>query len=172
MPTAAWVCALIALLNAFAWSLIVPPFQGKDEADHYAYVAELVESGTLPEHGAIYKLNNSYSPGELSVLLALHYPEVVHSPQTPTITTAAEQQKVMSAATEGASLKGIGEAGVATSEPPLYYAIEAVPFVVGRGNVLVQLQLMRLLGAFFGAITALLTGHAYATSAQRGCPPP
>ena len=32
-PAAAWLCALVAVLNATAWSLIVPIFQGGDERD-------------------------------------------------------------------------------------------------------------------------------------------
>jgi 4-amino-4-deoxy-L-arabinose transferase-like glycosyltransferase len=57
----------------------------------------------------------------------------------------------------GDSLKSPGEAGIATSEPPLYYALQTVPYALGRGNMLVQLQLMRLFGVLLGAITALLT---------------
>jgi hypothetical protein len=49
VPKVAWMCALIAFLNATAWALIVPPFQGKDETDHFAYVVQLAENGSLPE---------------------------------------------------------------------------------------------------------------------------
>ena len=48
VPRAAWMCALIAFLNATAWSLITPPFQGRDEVDHFAYVAQLAETGRCP----------------------------------------------------------------------------------------------------------------------------
>ncbi|HXC23770.1 MAG TPA: hypothetical protein VNU28_04225, partial [Solirubrobacteraceae bacterium] len=41
IPRAAWVCALIAFLNAACWSLVTPPFQVTDEPDHVAYVQEL-----------------------------------------------------------------------------------------------------------------------------------
>ena len=34
VPAAAWACALIALANGLAWSLIVPPFQVPDENAH------------------------------------------------------------------------------------------------------------------------------------------
>ena len=46
------MCALVAFLNATAWALIVPPFQGKDETDHFAYVEQLAENGSLPEDEA------------------------------------------------------------------------------------------------------------------------
>jgi 4-amino-4-deoxy-L-arabinose transferase-like glycosyltransferase len=154
LPTAAWICALIALLNACAWSLIVPPFQGKDEADHFAYVEQVVENGSLPENGG---LNGTYSPEETLVLAGLHYTEVAHSPQTPSISTVAEERTLTEDLHAGQSLTGSGEAGVATPEPPLYYLLQIVPYELGRGNMLTQLQLMRLVSALFGAMTAMLT---------------
>ena len=153
VPTAAWVCALVALLNATAWSIIVPPFQGRDEVDHYAYVEQLVEGGTLPhEPEGFY----SYSPGESHVMEALHYAEVRFTPFTPSISTAAQQAALESAASSGASLESNGTAGGASSAPPLYYALETIPYSLGAGNPLVQLQLMRLLSVLLGAITAML----------------
>ena len=148
IPTAAWVCALIAFLNASAWALIVPPFQGKDEVDHFAYVEQLAESGTLPENG---NENGKYSPQESLVLQGLHFPEIAHSPQTPAISTHEEQQILNEDVHAGESLQGSGEAGVATPEPPLYYVLQIVPYELARGNILTQLQLMRLVGALFGA---------------------
>ncbi len=154
VPTAAWVCALIALLNASAWSLIVPPFEGKDEADHFAYVVDLVENHVLPEGG---NEDGVYSAQQNLVLEALHYPSMVHSPQTPAISSLAEQRALTRDLSAGESTLGSGEAGIATAEPPLYYAIQAIPYVIAKGNILDQLQLMRLVGALFAAITVLCT---------------
>jgi hypothetical protein len=154
VPKLAWMCALIAFLNASAWSLLVPPFQGKDEADHFAYVEQIAENGTLPEKGSE---NAKYSAEETLVLEALNYYGVAHSPQTPAVYSPAQQRALAKDVHAGASLAGTGEAGVATSEPPLYYAIQTIPYFLGHGNILTQLQLMRLLGALFGAATALLT---------------
>ena len=154
VPAAALMCALIAFLNACAWSLMVPPFQGKDEVEHFTYVEQLAEEGTLPENG---HANGTYSPEVSLVLGGLHYPAVTHSPQTPAISSVAEQRTLSEAVNAGASLHGSGEAGVATSEPPLYYAIQTIPYFIGAGNVLTQLQLMRLVGALFAAATVLFT---------------
>ncbi len=152
VPTAAWMCVLIAFLNASAWALIVPPFQGKDEADHFAYVAQLAENGALPKNG---KENGTYSPEQTLVLEGVHYLEVTHSPRAPAISSMAEQRTLTKDVHAGDSLQGSGEAGIATSEPPLYYAIQTIPYALARGNILAQLQLMRLVGALFGALTAL-----------------
>ncbi len=144
----------IAVLNSVAWSLITPPFQGKDEVDHYAYVAQLAENGALPEGGGE---ENEYSPEQLRVMTALGYYDVRFSLSTPTITSVAEQRELGEYLDAGASTAGKGGAGIATSEPPLFYALEVVPYALGGGDVLVKLQLMRLLGALFAAITALFT---------------
>ena len=154
VPTAAWMCALVAFLNASAWSLIVPPFQGRDEEAHFAYVEQLAEDRVLPEGG---RENGTYSPKEMLVLEGLHFWDTVRWPQTPAISSEAEQRALMSDVHADASLRGSGEAGAASSEPPLYYALETIPYALGSGNMLTQLQLMRLLGALFGAATALLT---------------
>lgn len=153
VPMAAWICALVALLNATAWSIITPPFQGRDEVDHYAYVEQLVEGGSLPHEPTLYY---SYSPGESDVMEALHYSEVRFTPYTPSISSPAQQAALERVASSGASLKGNGTAGGASSAPPLFYALQTIPFALGAPNPLVQLQLMRLLSALLGAITAML----------------
>jgi hypothetical protein len=153
VPAAAWMCALIALLNAAAWSIITPPFQGKDEVDHFAYVEQLAENGALPENGSG---SSSYSPQETLLLKGLHYYEIRFSPAVPTISSAAEQRTLSEDLNAGASREGSGYVGVAASEPPLYYVLQVIPYALGSGNMLAQLQLMRLLGALFGGITALL----------------
>jgi Predicted membrane protein (DUF2142) len=153
VPTAAWICALIALLNATAWSIITPPFQGRDEVDHYAYVEHLAEKGTLPQEPTGL---STYSPGELGVITALHYGEVRFTSYTPSISSAAQQTQLAHAASSGAALTGPETAGGASSAPPLYYALQTIPFGLGGSNPLIQLQLMRLLSALLGAITVLL----------------
>jgi predicted membrane protein DUF2142 len=152
IPTAAWACALVAFLNASAWALIIPPFQGKDENAHFAYVEQLAENGTLPSSGA-----EAFPVQEELVMQGLHAGQVSFSPQVPAISSLAEQRTLTLDVHAGASTAGTGAAGIATPEPPLYYALQVIPYELGRGNILVQLQLMRLVGSVLGALTALLT---------------
>jgi 4-amino-4-deoxy-L-arabinose transferase-like glycosyltransferase len=154
VPAAAWMCALIAFLNGAAWSIITPPFQGRDEPAHFAYVQLLAETGTLPRSATEH---SGFSPEEALVLEGLHQYEVKLAPQNPAISSTSEQRALTQDVNEGLSPVGSGKAGVATSEPPLYYAIEAVPYAMGAGNTLAALELMRLAGALLAAITALLT---------------
>jgi 4-amino-4-deoxy-L-arabinose transferase-like glycosyltransferase len=156
VPSVGWVCALIALLNAFAWSIITPPLQGKDEVDHFAYVAHLAQKGTLPEGGS--GEETEYSPQQLLVMEGIHYYEVRFSPQTPALTSDAQQKTLMEYVAAGRAVENATEgAGIATTEPPLYYALQVIPYELGGSNMLTQVQLMRLLGVLFGAMTALLT---------------
>jgi Predicted membrane protein (DUF2142) len=154
VPTAAWVCALIALLNACAWSIITPLFQGKDEIDHFAYVARLAEAHALPE-----KENGEepYSTEERQLMSALHYYEVRFTPFRPSLSSTAEQHALAEEAAAGGSLKTTGEAGRVTTEAPLYYAIEVIPYYLGGANPLTKLELMRLFGGLFAALTALFS---------------
>jgi hypothetical protein len=152
VPAAAWTCALIALLNAAAWSVITPPFQGKDEVDHFSYIAQLAERGTLPHETS----GGEYPPHEALAMRALHYYGVRFTPAAHTISTAAEQRAVNEAIHAAVPPTASGNAGVATPEPPLYYALASIPYALGGGNVLTQLQLIRLLGALLAALTALL----------------
>jgi 4-amino-4-deoxy-L-arabinose transferase-like glycosyltransferase len=152
LPTAAWVCALVALMNAVCWSIVTPPFQSPDEPDHFAYVKQLAETGALPTSNS-----QRLSGEELETLLGLHAFRVRLRPQLHTIATNREQSKLeytLALATGGRP--GSPAAGVATAQPPLYYALESIPYLLAEhGNELARLQLMRLLSALFAGLTAI-----------------
>ncbi len=153
IPVAAWLCALLACLNAVCWSLITPPFQGLDEPDHFAYVQELYGAMRLPSSDG-----KAYSPEESAVLAGLRYQEVRQFPETAAISSPAEQRVLAHDLALPLSQRGEGDAGVAASEPPLYYALETIPYALGSdGNELDRLELMRLLSASMAAITALFS---------------
>jgi hypothetical protein len=155
VPRAAWICALIALLNATAWSIITPPFQGKDEIDNFSYVEYLSVAGKLPEKAHL-SGEEPYSQKLNLVTEGLHYYQVRFTPFEHSLTTNAEQKILSQDVAKAPSLEGYGEAGRVANETPGFYALESVPFAVGGGNVLVKLQLMRVLAALLGALTAML----------------
>jgi hypothetical protein len=156
VPRVAWMCALIALLNATVWSIITPPFQGKDEIDNYSYVEYISVAGKLPEKAHL-SGEEPYSRKLTQVMEGLHYFQVRFTPYESSLSTKAEQKALTEDVSKAASLEGYGEAGRVTTEPPGYYALAAIPYALGGSNILVKLQLMRLLGALLAAITALLT---------------
>jgi hypothetical protein len=151
VPAAGWACMLIALVNAACWSFITPPFQVPDEPAHFAYVQQLAETASLPSSSA-----ETYSPEEMAVLQGLRQEEVKQSPQTLSLSSPAEESNLQRVLSTPASANNSGRAGVAASEPPLYYALETIPYGLGSGGTLLdRLQLMRLLSALMAGLTAL-----------------
>jgi len=153
VPLAAWMCALVACLNAVSWSFITPPFESPDENDHFAYIKQLAETGTLPASGA-----ETYSQEETFALGALHAGQIRLHPATPAIFSTTEQEAIEKGleAFSSSSEKGSPAAGVAQAEPPLYYALASIPYELGSsGTLLDRLQLVRLYSALLGGLTAL-----------------
>jgi hypothetical protein len=153
VPRAAWICALVACLNAACWSIVTPPFQVPDEPAHFAYVKQLAETGHLPSS------NLELSSGEeFSALVALRFYRVQFQPQHHTIASHAEQNQLqhdLVVASQN-SAPGSADAGVAKSQPPLYYALQAIPYTLAQsGTLLDRLQLMRLLSALMAGLTAM-----------------
>jgi 4-amino-4-deoxy-L-arabinose transferase-like glycosyltransferase len=154
VPKAAWACALVALANGVAWSLIVPPFQVPDENAHYAYVQQVAERGTLPRH---IDPEGLFSPREDQLLGALLTYGVVGHRDNPAPETEVQQQVIDAIAKQNLSARGSGDVLTATSNPPLYYALQAIPYkLTPGGKVLDKLAAMRLLSALMGAVTVLL----------------
>jgi 4-amino-4-deoxy-L-arabinose transferase-like glycosyltransferase len=145
------VCALVAFLNAASWSVVSPPFEVPDEPSHFAYVQHLAETGHLPTGGG-----EVFPSAEKAVLNALHYSSIRFNPSQGTISSPAEQRTLEHALAAPLSRTGSAQAGVATAQPPLYYALETIPYkLASPGTLLDQLASMRLLSALMGGLTAL-----------------
>jgi hypothetical protein len=153
LPRAAWICALIACLNAICWSVLTPPFQVPDEPAHFAYVQQIAETGTLPTPAG----NPNYaSQEELVALRDLHQAQVRWYPEKHPVDTQAQQRRLQEDLAQPLGRTGAGGAGVATSQPPLYYALATIPYGLGSGGTLLdRLELMRLLSALMAGLTAL-----------------
>ena len=152
VPRAAWVCALVAFLNAACWSVISPPFENPDEPSHFAYVERLAQTGKLPASSA-----ESFPRAEYTVLSDLHYSQVRYHSEQGTISTEAEQRQLeRDLAKPLARSDEEGATGVSASQPPLYYALETIPYgLASVGSLLDQVALMRLFSALMGGLTAL-----------------
>jgi 4-amino-4-deoxy-L-arabinose transferase-like glycosyltransferase len=151
VPRAAWACALVASLNAACWSIVSPPFEVPDEPSHFAYVQHLAETGHLPSGNG-----ETFPHAERAVLNDLLYSNVRFDPSVDTISSPSEQRRLERTLAAPLSRTDSAQAGVATAQPPLYYALETVPYKLGSpGTLLDQLALMRLLSALMGGLTAL-----------------
>lgn len=150
IPRAAWICAVVACLNAICWSILTPPFQVPDEPSHFAYVKQLAETGSPPTSNV--KIT---SVEEINALDALHYYNVRQQPHS-TIASQFEQTELERGLATGPRDIGSAGSGVSESEPPLYYALETIPYDLGSsGTVLDRLQLMRLLSTLFAGMAGL-----------------
>lgn len=151
IPRAAWLCAVVACLNAVCWSILTPPFQVTDEPSHFAYVQQLAENVKLPNES-----KGGLSPEEETVVSDLHQYEIREAPETHAISTAAEQQRVQEDLARHLSRHGSGNVGGAHSDPPLYYLLETIPYgLLSGGTLLDQLEAMRLFSALMAGLSAL-----------------
>lgn len=152
IPRVAWACALVGLLNAVAWSLLTPPFQVPDEIAHFAYVQQVAERGTLPQTHPM----TVYSPEQQAAMDGIQFSAILGQLGNRPIWTDVQDRRLGRTLATGLRRTGNGDAAVATPQPPLYYAVEAVPYWVGRGgNVLTRLSLMRLVSCLLAAVTVL-----------------
>ncbi len=151
IPRAGRVCFLIALINAAIWGVVVPPFQVPDEISHFGYAQYFAQTGKAPPQGPVAQ----YSPQEQTALENLFFFEVVGHAGERGIFTSSEDHSLRSALA-GKSPVGEGGGSAVTNQPPLYYALEAIPYWLSPSHeILNRLALMRLLSALMAACTVL-----------------
>jgi 4-amino-4-deoxy-L-arabinose transferase-like glycosyltransferase len=153
IPRAAYLCALVGVMNALVWSVITPPFEVPDENAHYAYVAQLAETASLPRYRATYV---GLSPAEDAILADTKAFQIPGESANPAPLTQTEQRAIEATEAAHLSARGSGDALSASANPPLYYLLEVVPYELSpSGTVLDRLALMRALSAIFAGLTVL-----------------
>jgi 4-amino-4-deoxy-L-arabinose transferase-like glycosyltransferase len=151
LPRGALVCGLMAFLNAGAWSLLVPPFHVPDETAHVAYVQHFAETGRLPKFDAAAP---QYSAEERDILVALSFYPVIGNPRDRPIWSASQDRELNRVVSASADRAGTGSVGPPSTNPPLYYVLEAVPYWISPSSSLLnRLVLMRLMSALMAAAT-------------------
>ncbi|HTX33298.1 MAG TPA: DUF2142 domain-containing protein [Solirubrobacteraceae bacterium] len=152
IPRAGRMCFLVALVNSVVWGLIVPPFHVPDENAHFSYAQYLAETGKPPPEGA----GAPYSAQENTALAALSFFAVIGDPQMRGVITPTENRTLQAELRQRLSPLSGGGSTSTTNEPPLYYALAAVPYWISPShNILGRLAFMRLLSALLAAGTAL-----------------
>jgi 4-amino-4-deoxy-L-arabinose transferase-like glycosyltransferase len=146
------VCFLIAFVNTAIWGVIVPPFQVPDEIAHFGYAQYLAETGKPPPQGS----GAQYSLQEEVALERLFFYSVIGRPQMRGILTPEDDHALRTALATHPSPVGQGGVSAVTNQPPLYYALEAIPYWLSPSHdILARLALMRLLSALLAAGTVL-----------------
>ena len=153
IPSAGWICALVAALSAMVWSLIVPTFQVVDEPAHVAYVQYLAEAGRPPsgERGP-----QARSDEQNALMRALRYKQVEFRPDNRPLITPRAEDRLERTLDEDASRRGEGGYTRAAGNPPLYYVLGAAAYRASPSTDLVdRIQVMRLVSALLAALTVL-----------------
>ncbi|HXB16058.1 MAG TPA: hypothetical protein VNV44_09990 [Solirubrobacteraceae bacterium] len=135
----------------------LPAFQGPDEAGHFAYVQRLAESGHLPS-ATTGPTPTSTAVHELLTQLNLQ-PLIGDLSARPAWSRADLERwvKIENALPPGSSSNGEGPNPIAKN-PPLYYALMAIPYRVFSGMPLLKrIFVLRLFNAICYLVTILLT---------------
>jgi 4-amino-4-deoxy-L-arabinose transferase-like glycosyltransferase len=149
VPRAAWLCALIAFLNATAWALTTPAMLVPDEPAHVYYVQQLAETGQVPKAEG----SDAISPQNEAIRVYSHLDDIVFGPTGRPAWTPEEAQ-AMEQLVHGSSPKGGGGSAGVGLYPPLYYATLVVPYAVTNavGGSLIEGQFaMRIVSALYAA---------------------
>jgi hypothetical protein len=150
---AQWLVAAVAVANALAWSLVTPVFLVPDEISHVAYVQQVAETGSPP----VPREPAAFSPELRAAMAAVRSGTTTRTVWRAKVWTDAEQRRIDRLLDRPLRQVGNGSAGDVDPEPPLYYALQALPYRVGESGTLVtRVALMRLVSALLAGATALL----------------
>jgi len=143
------VCVAVAVLNAVAWAVITPTFQVPDELVHVGYVQYLAETGDLPTPTSV---TGTIASEEIAVGAAVI---PFSTAAKPTWSSAADKraERELQRPMDRTERKS---GGYVASNPPLYYALAAIPYRVAESASLYdRILAMRLLSAFFAGLLAV-----------------
>ena len=150
---------LVALVEVLAWSVVTAPFQGPDEAAHYAYAQYLGETGHKPSYGGGGGIVSRETDGLFSGfnLYTLKRQAAARPFWTKSELHAWQHyERTLSSSDRG---NGSGPNSVAKN-PPLYYALEAIPYKLTTAlgaAPFTRLFWMRMVNALLFLATVWLT---------------
>jgi hypothetical protein len=146
--------AAVAVLNAGAWSLITPPFEVPDEAAHVAYVQSLAETGRAPARPPALTVSRE----QAAAMADSGYGTATGWTYRAAVWSRRQEGRLAVDQARHLSRRQTIPAGEAEPEPPLYYALQAIPYRVAHAAPLLdRIMLMRLCSALLAGATALLS---------------
>jgi hypothetical protein len=147
-PRAALTIAIVASLNAAAWSFITPPFQVPDEVAHVAYVQSIAETGAPPADPRV----AAVSPEQMTAMDDTAFGTLHAAAWSP-----LQQRRIALDGRQPLSRRATIPFAEGEPEPPLFYTLQAIPYRAAAGAPLLdRMILMRLLSAGLAGATALL----------------
>ncbi|HEX7292239.1 MAG TPA: DUF2142 domain-containing protein [Conexibacter sp.] len=164
----ALLLAVTAVIGS-AWALVLPPLQGPDEAEHFAYVQHLAETGSPPSSSA-FTGAGTYATEELRALDQLGLRAMLANPYARPMWGAADARdwtRFEHALPPNARSDGEG-ANFAAKNPPLYYVYEAVAYRLSPDTSLFgRLLAARLASVLLLVATVALTWVAISELTRR-----
>src|SRR5947209_2943854 len=147
IPLACWVCMAVAALNGLVWNVLTPAFQVPDEPVQVGYTQYLAETGKLPRPLTPY-FNGSVE--ENDVVAGVGFSTLAKADWSP-LRSASLVRRLDE---QHPARVNEDAAGYIGSAPPLYFALEAIPYrLASSGNFFDRLFAMRALSALFAALT-------------------
>ena len=157
MPVALALILVAAAIQSVAWDVALPAFQGPDESAHFGYVQHLAETGSPPSS------TKGGSPNSLEVaeaLNTLNLSSLIGNLGARPAWSAADLalwHKAERSLPAGSRANGNGPNPIAQN-PPLYYALMAIPYRVFVWlPLLKRLFVLRLFNALCYLATIALT---------------
>lgn len=160
VPTPLALILVAGALQSVAWDVAVPAFQGPDESAHYAYVQYLAETGNLPRvppPAEIARVPGSTEEQDALTWLNLR-PVIRNFLQTPAWSSVdlSLWHQVERSMPHGSRANG-AEFNQLAKNPPLYYAVMAIPYrMLVWLPVLKRVFVLRLFNALFYLATIAL----------------
>jgi 4-amino-4-deoxy-L-arabinose transferase-like glycosyltransferase len=143
VPLAAWACALIAAVNGVCWAATTPPYWIPDEIAGIGYVQYLAENGDLPRS----VVGGTSSAEQFSLPFYI---------QGRPSWLAEEDRLLFEKYDRDLARTADGQATYLSGYPPLYYAIDAIPYRIAYGaDFPDRIFVMRLLSPLLAALTVL-----------------
>lgn len=159
LPAMGWACAAIAFVNAAVWATVTPPLHVPDEPAHVGYVQYIADRWSLPPSGGPGSTDRSRERAsrtgdDLSGEYQAVYFHLPFGAEAKPSWSERQDRELRDQLRQRPSRSALSGARGATSYPPLYYALEAVPARLTYGlDALGRLYLMRLTSALMGAVT-------------------
>lgn len=170
VPRPLAVLLVLAVVEVFAWITVIPPFQGPDEAAHFAYTQSLAETGHRP---AFDRGSGTDSTEAGSALTYLDLRALAGSPNARPPSSSADIKgwQAVERGLPPGSKKNAGGPNAVAKNPPLYYAYEAIPYKIFDGSgLLTRIFVMRLANGFLFVLTVLFAWLFAAEIFQRVWP--
>ncbi|WP_205696689.1 DUF2142 domain-containing protein [Conexibacter sp. SYSU D00693] len=158
-----------ALVLGLAWSVVTAPLQAFDESEHVAYAVHLAETGDRP---AVDGGRGTYPGAEAIALDQLGLRRMLQNPGVKPAWRDRDAQafdRAQDALPADAAEAGDGPNPLAKN-PPLYYALEAIPYRLTPGGFLTDLQAMRTVSVLLLVLTTLVAWLAAAELFTRMLP--